>query len=313
MQLIENINDIKTDFKNSAVTIGNFDGVHIAHKALFSAAIDAAKEIKGKSIAVTFYPHPLKVLKIKKDVPLITPHYSKVELIEETGIDILICIKFDNDFASISAENFVEKIIKDKLGAKFIIVGDDYTFGKNRKGNIKLLKNMGKSLGFETRVINELETSEPNPIKIRSTNIRNMIKAGEVFEVRKLLGRFFQIKGKVIKGRKRGGKLVGFATANIMQADVLYPKIGVYATIVECLGVSYNAVSNIGVSPSFGDNIFTIETHLIDFDKDIYDEEIRVTFIKRIRDEKKFLSIEKLSEAIKKDIEKAKEILSCQY
>jgi riboflavin kinase/FMN adenylyltransferase len=309
MDIIEHIEKIDHPYKNAVITIGNFDGVHIGHQTLFHKVIEKAEELDGTSIAMTFEPHPIRVLKQNNHPPLITLYEQKVELIAKAGIDILICIAFTREFASIPAKEFIEKILVKRIGMKAIIVGEDYTFGKNREGNLDLLKTYGKQIGFEVIVVRGIQISNNSEDKISSTRIRELISEGKVAESQKLLGRHYQIRGTVMTGRDRGGRLLGFPTANINLYDELSPKTGVYAVTVECKGSKYKGVANIGYSPTFDDSIFTVEAHILDFNDDIYGQKIRVNFIKRLRDEKKFLNISELSDQIKKDIDKARDIL----
>ncbi len=310
MIIIEDINQIITPYKNAVITIGNFDGVHLGHQELFHNLNKKAIGLNGTSIAMTFEPHPVRVLKKNNHLPLITLYEQKVELIKKTGVDVLVCIPFTQEFAAIPAEKFVEDILVKRIGIKAIAVGEDYTFGKNRVGNIDLLKILGNKCGFEVIVINELHISNTYPAKISSTKIRELVMAGKVAESQKLLGRYYQIRGKIEIGRDRGGKLLGFPTANINLYDELRPKIGVYAVTVECKGEKFKGVANIGYSPTFDDNIFTVEVHILDFKENIYGQNIRVNFIDRLRNEKKFSDLSELSDQIKKDIIKAREILS---
>lgn len=310
MQILEHIDKIGHPYKNVVITIGNFDGVHIGHQALFHKVIEKAKELGGTSIAMTFEPHPIRVLKQNNHPPLITLYEQKVELITKTGINILICIPFTRKFASIPAKEFIEEILVDRIGMKAIVVGEDYTFGKNREGNLDLLKIYGKQIGFEVIVVNRIQIPNNSKDKISSSRIRELISEGKVAESEKLLGRYYQIRGTVMTGRDRGGRLLGFPTANIKLYDELSPKTGVYAVTVECKGSKYKGVANIGYSPTFDDRIFTVEAHILDFNDDIYGQKIRVNFIKRLRDEKKFLNISELSKQIRKDIDKARDILS---
>ncbi len=310
MKLIEHLDDIKEPFKNGVVTIGNFDGVHIGHQSLLHEVVKKAAEINGTAIAVTFEPHPMRVLKKKNHPPLITVYEQKKELIEKSNIDVLICIPFNKKFASLSAREFIEDILVKKIGMKAIIIGKDYTFGRNREGDITLLSRLADDGGFEVILNDWIIAPHDTFSRISSTAIRNLVIEGKVDDAQKMLGRYYQVRGQVIHGRDRGGKLLGFPTANIKLSDELIPKAGIYAVTVECLDKQYQGVANIGYSPTFEDYQFTVEVHLLDFKKDIYGENIRVNFVKRIRDEKKFSNINELSGQIKKDIELTKEILS---
>lgn len=310
MDLVEHIDKIEKPYNNAVITIGNFDGVHIGHQALFHEVIEKADAIDGTSIVMTFEPHPVRVLKQNGHPPLITLYEQKVELIESSGIDVLICIPFTLEFAAISAKEFVEDILLTRIGMKAIVVGEDYTFGKNRKGNIKLLQTYAKNYGFEVIVADWILALNKSTDRISSTRTRELVMAGRVAEAQKLLGRYYQIRGVVTTGRNRGGRLLGFPTANIILQDELCPKTGVYAVTVELESKIHKGVANIGYSPTFGDHIFSVEVHLLDFNENIYDRKIRVNFTQRIRDEKKFSNISELSDQIKKDIVKARKILS---
>ncbi len=310
MKLIEGTKQIEKPFKNAVITIGNFDGVHIGHQALFHEVIEKADTIGGTSVAMTFEPHPLRVLKQNGHLPLITLHEQKMELITRSGIDVLICEPFTLEFASLTAGEFVEDILIRRVGMKAIVIGKDYTFGKKREGNLGFLRDCAGHLGFEVIVANWIQPSENGLPRISSTQIREFVMDGKVAQAQKLLGRHYQIRGMVETGRNRGGKLLGFPTANVKLYDELAPKTGVYAVTVACRGEKYKAVANIGYSPTFGDNVYTVEVHILDFDENICGEKIKVNFIERLRDERKFSGISELSEQIRNDVAKAREILS---
>jgi riboflavin kinase / FMN adenylyltransferase len=310
MELIKHIDKIEKPYKNAVITIGNFDGVHIGHQALFHEVIEKAESLNGTSIVMTFEPHPVRVLKQNGHLPLITLYEQKVEIIENSGVDVLICIPFTKEFAEISAKEFVEDILLKSIGMKAIVVGKDYTFGKNREGDIDLLKTYAKNLGFEVVVADWIQTSKNGPGRISSTRTRELVMSGKVDEAQKLLGRYYQLRGIVTAGRNRGGKLLGFPTANINLNDELCPKNGVYAVTVDCMGKTFQGVANIGYSPTFDDHVFSVEVHILDFNENIYGQNIRVNFVQRIRDEEKFSNISELSDEIKKDIVKARKILS---
>jgi riboflavin kinase / FMN adenylyltransferase len=309
MKLIKNIYDIKSQFKNAVVTIGNFDGVHKGHQAIIHQVIEKAESIEGTSVVITFDPHPIRVLKKNGWPPLITSFDQKIELISHTGVDVLICIQFNESFASISAHQFVKEVLIDRIGMKAIVIGKDYAFGKDRAGDVGFLRKYAVDFGFEVIVASWIPMSYFGSKRISSTQIREVVMSGKVDEAYNLLGRYYQINGKVVTGRNRGGKLLGFPTANINLQDELCPKTGVYAVTAEFKGKQYNGVANIGYSPTFEDKIFTVEVHLIDFNENMYGENIRVNFISRIRDEKKFSGIEELSNQIKNDIQTARILL----
>ena len=309
MKIIESIEKITKPFEKAVVTIGNFDGVHKGHRVLFKETIKKARELGGTSVAITFEPHPIKVLK-KNGPPLITLYEQKVELIEQTGIDVLICIPFTKEFAAIEAQTFVVDTLLKKIGMKAIVVGNDYSFGKNREGSIELLKTFSQQYHFDVIVPEWVQISDTWTDRISSTKIRELVRKGRVEEAPTLIGRYYQVRGTVVPGRNRGGRLLGFPTANINLYDELCPKKGVYAVTVECSQGKFNGVANIGYSPTFDDHIFTIEVHILDFKDDLYGQKIRVNFISRLRDEKKFKDVAELAKQIKKDIVNAQLVLS---
>ena len=310
MKIINRLENITQPFKNAVITIGNFDGVHIGHQALFHEVIEKAVAIDGTSIAMTFEPHPLRVLQKNSLPPLITVYEQKNELIERTGIDVLICIPFTREFASLSAAAFIKDLLVAKIGMRVIVVGKDYTFGRNREGNLSVLKSYASELGYEVIVAEWIKAEREVADRISSTKIRELIMAGEVEPARKMLGRHYQIRGLVVKGRDRGGKLLGIPTANINLQDELCPKTGIYAVTVEYNQRLYKGVANIGYSPTFDDHQFTVEVHLLNFSENIYGQKIRVNFIQRIRNEKKFVGIADLKEQIHQDIKTAHKILA---
>jgi len=310
MKIIDSLDQIYKPFKNAVITIGNFDGVHIGHQALFHEVIETAQTINGTSIAMTFDPHPTRVLKQNGHPPLITLYEQKVELIGRTHIDALICIPFTREFAALSAEEFVRDVLVGKIGMKAIVVGEDYSFGKNREGNIDLLNAYAPRYGFEVIVADWIRMSKGFTDRISSTKIRELVTEGLVEQAEKMLGRYYQIRGRVVTGRDRGGKLLGIPTANITLNDELCPKTGIYAVTGECRGKPFKGVANIGYSPTFENHEFTVEVHIFDFNADIYGEKVQVNFIKRIRDEIKFSNIAELIDQIKKDIVAAREILA---
>ncbi len=310
MKIFDHLDKIHEPFKNAVITIGNFDGVHIGHQALFHEVIETAETVGGTSIAMTFEPHPIRVLKQNGQPPLITLYEQKAELIERTGIDVLICVPFTRAFASLSADQFIRELLVKKIGMKAIVVGEDYSFGKNREGSIDLLKSYGPDYGFEVILASWIKMSKGFTDRISSTKIRELVIDGHMTEAEKMLGRHYQIRGRVMTGRDRGGKLLGIPTANINLHDELCPKTGIYAVTVECRGNHYNGVANIGYSPTFEDHEFTLEVHILDFNDNIYGEKIRVNFIKRLRDEIKFSNISELIDQIKKDIAAAREFFS---
>ena len=306
MRLIQDLNQLTEPLKNPVLTIGNFDGVHKAHLALFEKVKERAKEIGGESAVMTFDPHPVKVMRPENAPPLITPIHQKIKLIEQSGVDVIFCLPFTKEFSQTTAREFVENILVRKIGIKELVVGYDYSFGKGREGNIELLKELGNHFNYRVHVVGPVKIGET---LVSSTSIRNLVMEGRLDEARILLGRHYEVAGTVIKGKNRGARLLGFPTANLKLIDELTPKMGVYAVYVLFNGDAYQGVTNIGYNPTFGNGAFSVETHLLDFEGDLLGKTIRVQFIARLRDEKTFENAEALAEQIQKDIDAARKIL----
>jgi len=306
MRLIQDLNQLTEPLKNPVLTIGNFDGVHKGHLALFEKVKERAKEIGGESAVMTFDPHPVKVMRPENAPPLITPIHQKIKLIEQSGVDVIFCLPFTKEFSQTTAREFVENILVRKIGIKELVVGYDYSFGKGREGNIELLKELGNHFNYRVHVVGPVKIGET---LVSSTSIRNLVMEGRLDEARILLGRHYEVAGTVIKGKNRGARLLGFPTANLKLIDELTPKMGVYAVYVLFNGDAYQGVTNIGYNPTFGNGAFSVETHLLDFEGDLLGKTIRVQFIVRLRDEKTFENAEALAEQIQKDIDAARKIL----
>lgn len=308
-RIIHDLAELQSPLRNPVLTIGNFDGVHRGHLALFERVKIRARAIGGVSVVMTFQPHPITLMKPEKAPLLITPTQQKLALIAQAGIHTLLCLRFDETFAAISAEDFVQDIVVDKIGVKELVVGYDYTFGHNRTGNIDLLRKMGKDLGFQVHVLQPVLMGKRI---VSSTSIRELVRAGELAEAKKLLGRDYQIRGTVVKGKDRGGRLLGFPTANLELVDELTPKEGVYAVKVLIDDHLHNGVTNIGHNPTFGQGPLSVETHILDYSGDLLGQTIRVNFIHRLRAEKTYKDIEDLARQIDLDIKIAREILEAR-
>ncbi len=308
MQVFHGIETVQRKLKNPAITIGNFDGVHKGHQALFERVKQLAVDLNGESAVVTFDPHPLEVLFPQKAPSFITSHRRKLDLIASCGIDATIVIPFDHEFSRMSAREFVEVVLVEKIGARAIVVGHDYRFGHSREGDIAFLKQLGEQYGFKVETVTGLRV---NDTVVSSTGIRQMIVSGNIKEANRLLGRFFEVSGTVIPGRKRGVSL-GFPTANIRMPALASPRTGVYVVEAEVDGKTYGGAANLGYNPTFGDTDLSLEAHLFDFSQDIYGKSITVRFIDRLRDELRFSSPDELAAQIRKDVDAAKEILAGQ-
>ncbi|WFD11725.1 bifunctional riboflavin kinase/FAD synthetase [Tepidibacter hydrothermalis] len=293
---IKNIN-IKQD---TVVTIGNFDGVHKGHQKIIKDTISIAKNKKMKSVLFTFSNHPVNFFRKDKIKNIITKE-EKYEIINKMGIDIIVSIPFNEFVINLDPQEYIQKILLDKLNAKQIVIGHDFRFGLNRGGNAEFLQNIGKTYGFDVNVMKPICLEN---IRISSTYIRSLLKNGEVDKVNQFLGRQYKLKGIVVHGKKIGGDILGFPTINLKyDENILIPKTGVYQTTVNIDGKIYDGATNIGYSPTVKQNEFTVETYILKYSGDLYEKEASINFIRRIRDEIKFDTIQELKKQMNMDIE----------
>lgn len=306
MVIIKGLENLRERYRNVVLTIGNFDGVHIGHQKIFRSVVARAKAMGGTALAMTFDPHPLKVIAPERGVRILTPFPEKARLMEFYGIDVIVCIPFTREFANTTPEDFIRKVIVDAVGAREVIVGHSYAFGKGKKGSTGLLRRRSRKYGFTFRVVRYAKLYGE---VVSSSRIRSLLARGRVCESSWLLGRPYMIEGKVIRGAGRGGKLLNIPTANIESPYELLPKEGVYAVKVRLGGRVFDGAANIGRNPTFGDQPMSYEIHLFDFSENILGKELRVYFVDRLRDEKTFADIKTLHDQIVRDIERAKDVL----
>ena len=304
MKIYNQINGF--DAVNPVVTIGIFDGIHLGHRQIIQRIKEIALHINGETVMVTFWPHPRIVLK-KNNMPvkLLTALEEKTKIIETLGIDHLIVLPFTPDFANTTFNEFIHNYLVNGLHSKYIVIGYNHHFGKDRQGGFDQLKENADRYGFTVERLNPVIIEDT---VVSSSNIRNLISNGNPVLANKLLGYPYFITGKVTEGKKIGRK-IGFPTANVTVTDEnkLIPFTGVYAVRVELNRTLYNGMLNIGIRPTINSNNhhLTIEVHIFDFNKDIYGHEITLQFLDRIRNEKKFNNIEELVEQLKNDKIKA--------
>ena len=296
MKIFNRLEDIKiTD--PTVVALGNFDGVHLGHRVLIKNAVDFAKLQGLKSAVFTFSNHPRNLAK-KDSVKHILDADEKSEIIASLGIDYLFNLPFDEQIRHLSAADFVDKILIDKFKIKQVYCGFNYRFGFRAGGNPEKLLHIGLEKGFGLHI---LEPFEIDGVVVSSTEIRKAIEEGNIALANKYLGRKFALSGKVIHGNKLGST-IGIPTANVaIKPDMAIPLYGVYVTNTLIDGKSYRSISNVGKKPTIGDYEINLETHILDFDRDIYDREIKVEFLDFVRQEKRFDSIDALKEAIEHD------------
>ncbi len=307
MEIYQSIESFKP-VNHPIVTIGTFDGVHLGHQAIFKQMQEAAAKRGGETVLITFSPHPRLVLyKDSKNLKFINTQAKKLDRIEKSGIDHLIIIPFTKEFSKNSSEKFIADYVVKHVHPEMIIIGYDHHFGKNREGNIELLERLKEKYNYEVIQVPPLYVDE---LPVSSTRIRNMLKEGNLKEANKMLGYEYAITGKVVKGNALGRKL-GFPTANIQLPNEfkLIAANGVYACRALIEGRVYKGMSNIGVRPTIDHGDLTIEINIFDFDKDIYDESITIYFVDRLRDEKKFESLDALKQQLVKDREHTLSIL----
>ena len=306
MKIFEGASQIKESLRTPVVTIGNFDGVHVGHQALFKKVIERAHALGGVSVVYTFDPHPLKVMEPDRFFPLITTEVEKERVIEWSGIDVLIREKFTRDYAALSTEHFVRDILCNRMHAREVFIGPDYRFGKGRTGTTDVLRSLGEECGLSVGI---LENVEVDGTEVRSTLIRTCILEGRVREAARFLGRGYTLRGDVVRGSALGRKL-GVPTANLQPEKDLYPRSGIFAVRVFVKDYYLQGVLNIGSNPTFPDKGFSLEVHIIDFEQDIYGAQIELIFVEKLRDEQKFETPELLVKQIQKDIEQAHNILT---
>ncbi len=305
MKIIQGIQNIKESITYPVLTIGNFDGVHLGHQAIFKKVVDRVKEVEGTGIVFTFEPHPKKILLPDKYLASLTTFEKKLELIEKTGIDMVICADFTPDFAALSPREFTKSILVEKVCVKEVFVGHDFNFGKGREGTAEYFQKMGEEFGFKVEVLDAVKI---NGGIVSSSFVRDLIANGRVSKAARYLGRPYSLVGKVVGGCEVGSA-IGFPTANIDVHDSLIPHTGVYAVQIIFQKKTFNGVANIGYNPTFKRNLLTVEVHFFDFTENLYDQTIRLLFINRIRDEVAFSSTEELKIQIQKDVKTAKEII----
>jgi len=305
MRIIADVTFTREEFSSPALTIGSYDGLHVGHQEIIKRVIEKARSWDGESVVLTFEPHPVKVLYPQLHIPFITPYKKKMLLLEKFGTDITINLPFTKDLYEMSAQQFVEEIIYKRIGPLLVVVGFNFTFGKNRTGTADFLKRMGEKFDFEVEIIPPYTVGHE---VVSSTRIRELISQGNIKDANRMLGRNFIILGKVIQGHSRGREL-GYPTANLEITQDLYPKEGVYTAYVTLGEETYSGAVNIGTNPTFGDEELSVEVFLFDYHGDLYGRELKVALVDRLRDEKTFPTSQALIQQIEKDIQRAKELL----
>lgn len=288
-------------FDGTAITVGTFDGIHQGHQIIINKVKEQAALLGVQSLLFTFEPHPKTVI-VREGAPeirLLTTIDEKIEALEKTGLDSLYVSLFDKTFAATTAEDFVRDTLVKKLNMKSIIIGHDHAFGRNRQGNDELLQQLGEELGFQVHTVEQISNHNE---RISSTRIRHALQDGKADEAARMLGRSYSLSGTVIHGQKQGREL-GFPTANLRPDSPfkLIPKVGIYATRVRIDKTIHNSVTYIGVRPTFDGTHQVVEVHVMDFNANIYGQNITVYFEKFLRDDRKFNTTDELVKHIQHD------------
>jgi riboflavin kinase / FMN adenylyltransferase len=304
MKVLRAIDDLASLPGPTHLAIGVFDGLHIGHQAVIGRALESSRQTRGNAVVVTFDPHPVRVLRPEKAPRLLTSTRHKVKLIEQLGVEAVLLLEFTPEFSKTPPENFIEKLARPANRLSQICVGQEWTFGANRSGSIRLLEELAPKLLFQVASVPPVLIGER---VVSSTLIRSAVECGDLESAGKYLGRDFTILGTVTEGRQLGRRL-GFPTANLRAHNELFPPNGVYTAKAFFRGSQYGGVVNIGVRPTIenetGERI--LELHLFDFDEQIYGEDIEVAFLGYLRPEQKFSGVDELRAQIQRDVEKAR-------
>ena len=303
MQIIRGIYNLKPEHHGCVATIGNFDGVHLGHQAVLGQLAEKADESGLPLVVVTFEPQPQEYFRPDESPPRLTRFREKVQALRRYSVDRVLVLRFNEKFSQQSAETFIQALLVSGLGVKYLVIGDDFRFGKNRAGDFAMLQEAGRKHGFE--VVN-MHTFILDGDRVSSTRVRAALGEGNLNEAEKLLGRIYRMSGRVAHGDKRG-RTIGFPTANIFLHRKAIPLRGVF--VVQLYGVEGEpvpGVANLGTRPTVDGMRTLLEVHLFNFDQDIYGCHVHVDFLRKLRDERRFDSFEKLKEQILLDVEQAR-------
>jgi riboflavin kinase/FMN adenylyltransferase len=321
MKVIQGVRNLVTPFSSSILTVGNFDGVHLGHRELLHRVTTRAKAAKVPSVVMTFEPHPVKVLYPDRKLHRIFDFEDQRQQLEAAGIDALVVEPFSREFSQLTPDRYLQEWIYRPFSPLALIVGYDFNFGVGRQGSIELLRERAKEMGFQVDVVSpvKIHTHTQNQngeeILVSSTRIRQALEAGDVKLAKNLLGRLFYVQGIVEKGAGRG-RTIGIPTANLRSSAEILPARGVYCAWAWARGQRYKSMVNIGLNPTFNsiEGPLSVEAHILDFPHagesgDLYGETVKLEFVERLREEKKFSSVNELVAQIHRDIERGAEIL----
>lgn len=310
MRVVQGSAALEKPLERAVLTVGNFDGLHVGHRAIMSTVIGRARALEGVSAVYTFEPHPRKVLRPDRAPRLLTTIEQKLELLEGMGLDVAIVEPFDRTFARLPADRFVREIIHERIGPAEVYVGYDFRYGRDREGSMRTLTELGPHLGFAVTIIPEVRIGNRD---VNSTRIRELLETGQVEEAAELLGRPYTVRGRVVAGDRRG-RSIGFPTLNLEPENEILPAMGVYAGRVRLLDGAEGsaadllaAVINVGRRPTFeASDAVLAEAHLLDFEGDLYGRRVEFGFASHLRDERRFPSVDALKRQIGLDAEEAR-------
>jgi riboflavin kinase/FMN adenylyltransferase len=305
MQILDHLDALsQAAYARPVLALGNFDGVHLGHQAIFHHVRSRVQAIQGTGMVFTFEPHPLRVLRPEQAPPLLTTFEQKMRLIASEGIEVGLRIPFTDVFAKQQPHEFIHEVLCRTIGIRELVVGYDFRFGHQRAGTVEHLQEAAVTHGYQVTVVPAISVAG---LTVSSSNIRKLIRQGEVEGASRLLGRYYAIEGPVVEGFRRG-RTIGFPTANVQPINEVVPQTGVYAVRVTWREAHLNGVANVGYNPTFGNAALSVEAHVFDFQNDLYGDMIAVEFVRKIRDERKFDSVDALMAQIAQDAEQARAI-----
>ena len=304
MKLLRSLTDVPSELLGGALSIGNFDGIHRGHARIVARLIEQARQLGGPSIVLTFDPHPVRLLRPETAPPPLMWIEQKTALLDELGADVVVAYPTDLALLSLTPEEFFQSIVQDRLGAKAMVEGPNFYFGRDRKGDVNMLGQFCDQAKIHLEIAPPLEMDGEI---VSSSRIRDMVGRGDVEEARRLLSRPYRIRGMVTHGAQRGAS-IGFPTANLEAIDTMLPGEGVYAGRAHAAGKAWPAAINIGPNPTFGEHALKVEAHLIGFDGSLYQQPLEVDFLRRLRDIQPFDSVDALILQLKQDVEEAAKI-----
>lgn len=309
MRVLRHLRRVAPPIPRVVLTLGNFDGVHLGHQAILHRAVEEARARAARTVALTFEPHPIAVLAPDRAPPILQPLHDRLAMLRELGLDLCVVQRFTRGFAALTPEQFVEEFLVRHLELVHVVVGHNVRFGRNRAGSVQTLQALGARLGFEVDVVGPVEVDGR---QVSSTRLREVVQAGDMRQARRLIGRPYTLRGRVVLGERRG-RTLGFPTANLHpRPRLLLPPDGVYAVSAAIDGRRVPGVLNIGIRPTFGGARRTVEAHFLDFAGDLYRRWLVVEFIERLRGESAFAGPEALKAAIAADVARARRVLAAE-